>query len=159
MRQYMNVKTPSCLLCGCLATEHFLDVSDHVTSRWFTLRRCAKCDLVFTAPIPEILDEFYPKSYRDYHPLLLIILGAIHRRRIRSWARTSGSALEIGCGHGFMLAGLRDMGWAVAGMNPRQIHQPNLLWASVKSCKLQTNLNLTNQLSCVSSLYQILKQR
>ena len=106
----MNFKTPSCLLCGCLATEHFLEVSDHVTGRWFTVCRCAKCDFVFTALIPENLDEFYPKSYRDYHPLLLIILGAIHGLRMRSWRRTSGSALEIECGHGFMLAGLWDIG-------------------------------------------------
>ncbi len=112
----MNFKTPSCLLCECLATEHFLEVSDHVTGRWFTLRRCAKCDFVFTALIPENLDEFYPKSYRNYHPLLLIILGAIHRLRMRPWRRTSGSALEIGCGHGFMLAGLRDIGWRVIGI-------------------------------------------
>ena len=35
---------------------------------------------------------------------------------MRSWRRTSGSALEIGCGHGFMLAGLRDIGWRVIGI-------------------------------------------
>ena len=87
-----------------------------MTGRWFTLRRYPKCDFVFTALIPENLDEFYPKSYRNYHPLLLIILGAIHRLRMRSWRRTSGSALGIGCGHGFMLARLRDIGWRVIGI-------------------------------------------
>jgi SAM-dependent methyltransferase len=108
----------SCPLCHGENTGHFLDVRDHVTGQAFALQRCRQCSFVFTWPQPADLNQFYPQFYRDYHPLILRFFRFIHSRRVRAWtrARGAGKALEIGCGHGWMLAALRDCGWQATGL-------------------------------------------
>ncbi len=108
----------TCPLCHAEETGHFLDARDHVTGQSFALHRCQPCGFVFVWPPPASLDAYYPASYRAYHPLILRFFRFIHRRRVRAWTRErgTGQALEIGCGHGWMLAALRDHGWQVTGL-------------------------------------------
>lgn len=92
--------------------------SDYVTGDRFAVWRCAACGSGRTEPKPGDLGRHYPARYRQYNGAIAAILRLFYRRRVARWARgfaAPGSAFEIGCGDGLMLATLRDFGWQVAG--------------------------------------------
>ncbi len=108
-----------CLICDGADTACELNVRDYITGQIFALQRCPACGFMFTWPQPGNLDGFYPRSYRAYGPAILALFRVVHRRRVRSWTRARGAvgrALEIGCGHGWMLAALREAGWQTVGL-------------------------------------------
>tara|TARA_Y100000294_G_C8570697_1_gene342597 strand:+ start:2316 stop:3137 length:822 start_codon:yes stop_codon:yes gene_type:complete len=72
----------------------------------------------FTAPVPDCLDSYYPSSYRGYGPVVLAVLRALYRLRVRGWVsdRSPGRVLEVGCGPGLMLEALQEKGWSVVGV-------------------------------------------
>jgi SAM-dependent methyltransferase len=110
---------PRCLICESADTGRELDVRDYITGRTFGLQICRACGFRFTWPVPASLDEYYPQSYRRYGTLVRALFGAVHRRRVRGWTRArsaAGRVLEIGCGHGWMLAAARDEGWQGVGL-------------------------------------------
>lgn len=111
--------TPRCLICESAETAPFLEGRDYISGKNFGLQRCDVCGFVFTWPQPTNLDDYYPKFYRDYHPLVLRLFHLVQRLRTKLWTRKfgqPGTALEVGCGHGWMLAALRDAGWQVTGI-------------------------------------------
>jgi SAM-dependent methyltransferase len=64
------------------------------------------------------MHRFYQASYRQYGGLTHTILRRLYHWRTRSWVRafgSSGMALEVGCGAGWMLRALRPQGWTVVG--------------------------------------------
>jgi SAM-dependent methyltransferase len=91
----------------------------------FTVTRCSRCGLGITtpAPAPEEIAAFYPPTHYGsggprYRPAVER-LAVWFRRRRASWLsrlHRPGAVLEVGCGHGYMLAALRDLGWTVQGV-------------------------------------------
>lgn len=94
-------------------------VKDPLTTERFRIRRCTRCGLAYTETRFSNGDQFYPKNYRAYGPLVTRILGLLYDLRVSRWSRLEsggGSVLEIGCGSGLMLAAFRRRGWRVLGL-------------------------------------------
>jgi SAM-dependent methyltransferase len=108
-----------CVVCHSANTTELLKASDHLTRDQFTVWICKDCDAGFTAPVPESLDRYYPAMYRNYGAWSRRIFEAMYRLQTRRWSRAfgkPGKALEVGCGHGWMLNALRGYGWRVCGV-------------------------------------------
>ena len=109
---------PACALCGGETRELYADAPDYLSGQTFAVRRCAACGLAFTWPRPADLDPYYPAFYRRFSPVVFHVLREIYTWKVASWVRrfgTSGRALEVGCGSGWMLAALKARGWEVVG--------------------------------------------
>jgi 2-polyprenyl-3-methyl-5-hydroxy-6-metoxy-1,4-benzoquinol methylase len=100
----------------------------------FAQTRCRDCDLVFANPVaePDELERFYRAEYYEEHEqvynankpdLEQIIrdraLGEAEglRRSVLPYV-PDGRFFEIGAGHGALLAGARQLGFSVAGIEP-----------------------------------------
>jgi len=108
-----------CLLCRSTDTAHYMDARDYITGEMFALRQCRQCGFVYVSPVPDDLNKYYPAFYRQYHPIVLWLFRFFQELRTRGWVRkfgTSGRVLEVGCGHGWMLAALRRCGWNAFGV-------------------------------------------
>jgi 2-polyprenyl-3-methyl-5-hydroxy-6-metoxy-1,4-benzoquinol methylase len=108
-----------CAICQSTNTGKLLKAFDHLTGDEFAVFRCTQCDGAFTVPVPANLDRYYPRSYRNYRPGSRKIFEFMYRLQTRRWSRAfgkPGAVLEVGCGHGWMLNGLRSDGWRVFGM-------------------------------------------
>jgi len=123
----LSIPTPPvalCRVCGALGSQIVAEhVQDYITKKFFDVRRCPRCHVAFTFPQPASMDPYYPPYYRRYGPLTRTTLKLLYKWRARSWVRafgTRGTALEIGCGPGWMLRALRSRGWRVLG-NERTI--------------------------------------
>lgn len=108
-----------CPLCReSEVTTLYPEVQDYITQDVFSVLRCSKCDLSWTQPVPNDLNPYYPHTYRRYNIFVLSVLKFLYRRRVSRWNQLfdkPGSALELGCGDGFMLNALRSYGWRVFG--------------------------------------------
>jgi SAM-dependent methyltransferase len=107
-----------CLICQFSDTAPLLNARDHLTGDDFQVFVCKQCGGAFTTPMPQNLERYYPASYRDYRPWSRRIFEFMYRLQTRRWSRNLGApgfALEIGCGHGWMLNALRSHGWRVCG--------------------------------------------
>lgn len=91
----------------------------------YTLRQCRECRLVFTWPWPtdEQLAQAYSREYygaasQRFWPALERFVRQFRLRRARRLSRwvSPGRALDIGCGRGWTLAALRELGWQVQGV-------------------------------------------
>lgn len=109
----------ACELCGSTELTTALDpVEDYITKQAFRVQRCAGCGLATTAPMPGSMDVYYPAAYRRYGGATSFVLRQLYGMKVRGWLRRlpgQGRALEVGCGAGWMLRGLRDHGWQVYG--------------------------------------------
>ncbi len=91
---------------------------DYITGEAFEIWYCETCGCGRTRPSPSDLNAYYPDRYRRYSPLVAAVLRILYGLRVRRWAKqfkSAGSAFEMGCGDGLMLAMLRDLGWRVLG--------------------------------------------
>lgn len=112
-------ESPRCPICEQTNTTRELDVRDYLTGKMFALQLCRQCGFRFTWPEPPDLEEHYPQSYRHYGWAIRTFFSLVHWRRVARWTRergAAGSVLEIGCGHGWMLATFRKRGWTVVGL-------------------------------------------
>ena len=109
-----------CEICGSYNwTVFYRSITDYVTNESFSILRCSNCGVGYTSPCPSEISQYYPPLYRQYSYLAKHILCMLYKRRVLSWHRLfykAGSALEIGCGSGFMLAELEKLGWEVNGI-------------------------------------------
>ena len=113
----MNTSAP-CPVCQGTKTAEFLRACDHASGDWFELQQCKTCDLVFVSQPPSDLGRYYHDYYRRYRSSVQRIFKLMYRLHAHGWGRhlgQPGHALEIGCGDGWMLASLRDIGWRVLG--------------------------------------------
>lgn len=57
--------TIQCNYCGTVSPLHFRsqDYNRNITPAVFDHYRCPKCELIFIAPIPENLGDYYPQAY------------------------------------------------------------------------------------------------
>ena len=96
----------------------------------FTLVQCNQCRLIYLNPQPtsEELAAYYPKDYEAHVGTQKQRLGWLRRmdyyygvkkryRAIMRYTRT-GRLMDIGCGTGAFLDGMREYGWDVAGIEP-----------------------------------------
>jgi SAM-dependent methyltransferase len=93
-------------------------VRDYVTGEEFQLLQCRSCGFALTDPVPLSMDRYYPPRYRRFNPLAAFVLRRLYLRRVDDWlARlpTTGLALELGSGTGWMLRALRERGWLAVG--------------------------------------------
>lgn len=92
----------------------------------FRLVRCIGCSLVFLNPMcsDTELSALYPNDYYAYQDhfrnsnwtrLLKKALGVEVRTRDPHF-RTPGRMLDLGCGSGWFLAGMQDLGWETYGV-------------------------------------------
>lgn len=112
---------PRCALCGGR------DAPPHHEEAGCTYRRCARCGLVFLWPRPsaEDLERLYrEEAGATFHHGAEI--RAAYEKRLEARLRLAvvaralraapeRSALEVGCGAGYLLDELRRRGWRVAG--------------------------------------------
>ncbi|HXG61656.1 MAG TPA: class I SAM-dependent methyltransferase, partial [Planctomycetota bacterium] len=112
---------PRCALCGGR------DAPPHHEEAGCTYRRCARCGLVFLWPLPsaEDLERLYEEEAgATFHHAAEI--RAAYEKRLEARLRLAvvqralraapeRSALEVGCGAGYLLDELRRCGWRVAG--------------------------------------------
>jgi SAM-dependent methyltransferase len=93
-------------------------VRDYVTGDSFEIVHCPRCGFATTDPTPESLERYYPARYRRFNALAEFVLHRLYLRRVDGWLRrlpSSGLALEIGAGTGWMLRALRERGWRAVG--------------------------------------------
>ena len=111
-----------CELCESNDFATILTTRDYISRFVFRLVRCKQCGLVFVNPRPlvEDLHGFYPPTYYSYteKPSLMEVVDALIRiKKLQNLKkmRVSRRILDIGCGKGLTLEGLRKKGWEVYG--------------------------------------------
>jgi SAM-dependent methyltransferase len=115
----VTASSHTCDVCGSSEWVVAVDpVVDYITGKTFRVQTCGGCGVATTAPRPSAMDAYYPSAYRRYGGATAFTLRQIYRAKVRGWLRRlprHGRALEVGCGAGWMLRGLRDHGWQVFG--------------------------------------------
>lgn len=110
---------PICVVCGGLALPRVRGaVRDYITGEGFQLVQCRLCGFAMTDPVPISMDRYYPPRYRRFNAVAAFVLRRLYLRRVDGWlARlpTTGLALELGSGTGWMLRALRARGWLAVG--------------------------------------------
>lgn len=121
-----------CNCCGADDTEYALTGRDllHSVPGEFKLVRCKHCGLLYMNPqlTPGELEAYYPDDYEPHVGSQKQGLGWLRRldynygiekrhRAIRRHVET-GSMLDVGCGTGAFLDGMREHGWEVEGIEP-----------------------------------------
>ena len=125
--------------CPACDGRHFQPFSLTVESErngamHFAQTRCRDCDLVFANPVaePDELERFYRGEYYEDHERVYNADNPDLERIIRDRALGEAEGLrgsvlpyvpdgrffEIGAGHGALLAGARQLGFSVAGIEP-----------------------------------------
>lgn len=93
---------------------------DHISGEDFRVVQCKSCGLIFVNPQPPLtqLGRYYPAAHQVSEPAAYERLDA--RPRVRDVSRLlqglPGRVLDVGCGKGLFLAGLRDQGWQAVGV-------------------------------------------
>ena len=100
----------------------------------FLAVRCRRCGLVYLNPRPaaDELSRIYPPDYHAYnfsasrYGLAYAVRSRLERMRLARWTRalpTDARVLDIGCGDGFHLRLLRELGrgaWQLEGVDPSE---------------------------------------
>ena len=122
-----------CNCCGADDTSPVLNGHDwlHRIPGEFTLVQCNHCGLMYLdpRPTPEELEVYYPADYEPHVGTKKQQLGWLRRIDYRYgvekryWAimrycEQPGRMLDVGCGPGAFLDGMREHGWKVAGIEP-----------------------------------------
>jgi SAM-dependent methyltransferase len=113
-----------CELCGSTQLVHELDVDP------WTLRRCEKCDIVFTAPRlqEQALKRHYERGYyegtaqyfSDQENPVTEDQRALVREVSRLIKSATPASLDIGCGGGQLVEAFADAGFSATGMEPSE---------------------------------------
>lgn len=95
-----------CPLCNAMSSLYFhsKDYNRRISNETFTHYHCPSCGLIFIAPIPQNLGNYYPTNYYSNPPSQdQLTVGAVHERYkidiIQKFV-TGGRLLEIGPAYG-----------------------------------------------------------
>lgn len=118
-----------CNLCGSTELVRVRNVraQQYGEGARFSIVRCRACDLVYVSPRPTraAIGAFYPQQYQAEmrrllqagmaNPVIRAAFRMVRRRRTPPFV-PDGHLLEIGCAGGVYLAGMRELGWNVQGV-------------------------------------------
>ncbi len=127
------METVSCLLCGSMAAQPYLQLPDYQLERpevRASLVRCQECGLIYQSPRPtrQEMPAHYPDAYPRYQPearqgkksfLLQQAEDFGMEKRCRTVTRhkPAGALLDIGCATGVFLHGMqKHPGWTLKGL-------------------------------------------
>lgn len=124
----------SCPVCGSSDLRDKLQVQDRsVSQETFTIQQCAACGFQFTNPRPDAasIGKYYEsEAYVSHNSGAQGLINRVYkvaryftvRRKVALITRLNGGRkghlLDYGCGTGHFLAGVRQAGWQVAGLEP-----------------------------------------
>ena len=131
-------RTP-CVLCGHSQQKVLFEAADYMSHDRFELLQCPVCQLVETAPQPVSTEigKYYPDEYFGLSGRRFLGPGEWVIRLARIWRaeaihrfnRAPGRILDIGCGRGWMLTRLKQLGWTCHGTEWSEtlvkLHQQN----------------------------------
>lgn len=128
------METVDCNLCAVDDSELLFEGQDRLLkgTETFRLTRCRRCGLIYLNPRPNQVEmgEYYPAHYEPYthdeltstwYGRLLYRVAIAKRCRIASQSEKPGRLLDIGCGDGDFLLGMRQRGWDVHGLDPSAV--------------------------------------
>lgn len=110
---------PNCPLCQKTCTFYFQskDYNRRISTEAFNHYRCPECQLIFIAPVPDNLGDYYPPSYYSQAPTLAqLIKGAQNEQykiEIIKKLITGGRLLEIGPAYGTFCCLAKQAGFEV----------------------------------------------
>lgn len=114
-----SLTAAACAICGAVESPRVRPgVRDYITGESFQLVQCRQCRFAMTDPVPISLDRYYPPRYRRFNRVAAFVLRRLYLRRVDGWlARlpSTGIALELGSGTGWMLHALGARGWRAVG--------------------------------------------
>jgi SAM-dependent methyltransferase len=116
----------NCPLCGSSELRFlFKAPADPVEELgYFSVSKCRVCEFVFTNPQTEEEDlkklyssEYYGEEHQRFWLVIEKVINSFRKGRIEKIEQfmKKGRILDIGCGRGKMLDGLKDRGWETYG--------------------------------------------
>ncbi|RYY41340.1 MAG: class I SAM-dependent methyltransferase [Chitinophagaceae bacterium] len=129
-----RVHYSQCPVCDSRSIGPVLTATDYTVSREeFSIWECAACQLRFTQDVPDVLhigpyyksDDYISHSNTSkglINQLYQRVRRTTLRQKVRlvnkATGRSTGCALDVGCGTGAFLNALRAAGWNVKGVEP-----------------------------------------
>lgn len=127
-----NIHIKNCPVCGKSEALPFLTCKDcFVTREEFLICKCSACNFAFTQDFPseKIISKYYQSaeyvSHTDtkrgivnklYHLARSITLKYKSKLITKNSNNRIGKLLDIGCGTGYFLNKMKEMGWIVDGI-------------------------------------------
>lgn len=109
----------NCGVCGSTDSAPYSASIDYLTGERFYVVRCIHCGLVYVHPQPPLatLKRYYPAGHQQADPAAYERMDAKARVRfVEQFVTTKpGHVLDVGCGKGLFLQGLRERGWQAFG--------------------------------------------
>jgi SAM-dependent methyltransferase len=132
----MSYRISECALCGGRDFAFVLRAKDfhYGNPGLYELAQCRACSLCFLDPMYNDAEvaAFYPKNYYSftdqfgkeespaYTRLVRAILGLREFRTHDPQFDKPGRVLDVGCGTGWFISQMRDLGWEVMGVEPNE---------------------------------------
>lgn len=124
----MSIELKKCLLCESENYTEIYQARDrhYGISGYYRVVKCTNCSLIFLNPMcsDEEISALYPKDYYAYQDNFQRsrwkdVVKTILRCRTGTGDPefpTPGRILDLGCGSGWFLRGMRDQGWETHGV-------------------------------------------
>jgi SAM-dependent methyltransferase len=126
-----------CPVCGSPDLREKLQVQDKsVSQETFTIAQCQACEFQFTNPRPDAahIGRYYESAaYVSHNSGAQGLINQVYkaarfftvRRKVALITKLNserkGSLLDYGCGTGHFLAGAKNTGWQVTGLEPNDL--------------------------------------
>jgi len=126
------ISISTCPICSGTQFIAHLSCTDHTTSQeYFSLKRCTKCQFVFTDPRPDdeslakyyISDKYISHTGDNKTLINKIYLQArkitlVRKRKLVKKYSIKNKILDVGCGTGEFLNEMKSHGWKISGVEP-----------------------------------------
>ena len=116
-----------CNLCGVDDSAPLFAGRDRLLggTEIFCWVRCRHCGLIYLNPRPNLVEmsRYYPADYEPFTRQdragdgLAYRLAVAKKCRIASHGLVQGRLLDVGCGSGDLMLGMRERGWQVCGLD------------------------------------------